>query len=425
MGALTGVARRRMNVLPEEERNTTAKIFNALDAVYQQRIQGPVARTQFYGCRQKPDEPVQAFILRLRELHYRLQQHHPDGAPTDQHLKEQFLLGLEEGPLTRALRGYARRHPDGTFEALQQEACLLEEEGHRSTWPENPRSQSAWRAAFATCRRVVVTAKNDLLCHVRLARRKVTIPARSEVIVWGRARMGPRGCEYRGLVEALEEPGALAVARTVVTGEEGFVEVGLVDACNPTEGDGVFEVVKLADRPDLTEAKLGAVEQRWVAQLASFDLEVKYRSGRENVNADALSRHPIQHHLQQPAAITQTGPVTSAIVTGEEEQFSHQPSEWVAAQEADEDIQTVKRYVEQGVCPSHQSGNPISKGTQRLLKQFEKLCIREGVLCRKFIIPTPMNNCTKLYVQLCSVKRYGRTTMKPQPTQGLEEHWPP
>uniref|UniRef100_A0A3B3C1W6 Gypsy retrotransposon integrase-like protein 1 n=1 Tax=Oryzias melastigma TaxID=30732 RepID=A0A3B3C1W6_ORYME len=148
----------------------------------------------------------------------------------------------------------------------------------------------------------------------------------------------------------------------------------------------------------LSTAKLGAVEQRWVAQLVSFDLEVKYRSGRENVNADALSRHPIQHHLQQPAAITQTGPVTSAIVTGEEEQFSHQPSEWVAAQEADEDIQTVKRYVEQGVYPSHQSGNPISKGTQRLLKQFEKLCIREGVLCRKCIDP---NTHEQLYQIVC------------------------
>ena len=37
-------------------------------------------------------------------------------------------------------------------------------------------------------------------------------------------------------------------------------------------------------------SKLGATELRWVAQLAQFDYEIKYRSGRSNVNADALSR---------------------------------------------------------------------------------------------------------------------------------------
>ena len=37
-------------------------------------------------------------------------------------------------------------------------------------------------------------------------------------------------------------------------------------------------------------SKLGATELRLVAQLAQFDYEIKYCSGRSNVNADALSR---------------------------------------------------------------------------------------------------------------------------------------
>uniref|UniRef100_A0A3P9HPV2 Gypsy retrotransposon integrase-like protein 1 n=1 Tax=Oryzias latipes TaxID=8090 RepID=A0A3P9HPV2_ORYLA len=40
----------------------------------------------------------------------------------------------------------------------------------------------------------------------------------------------------------------------------------------------------------LSTAKLGTMEHRWAAQLASFDFVIKYRSGRSNKNADALSR---------------------------------------------------------------------------------------------------------------------------------------
>lgn len=40
----------------------------------------------------------------------------------------------------------------------------------------------------------------------------------------------------------------------------------------------------------LSSAKLGALEQRWAAQLASFDFEIRYRPGKSNTNADALSR---------------------------------------------------------------------------------------------------------------------------------------
>lgn len=43
-------------------------------------------------------------------------------------------------------------------------------------------------------------------------------------------------------------------------------------------------------RSHLNTAKLGATEQHWVAELAVFDYTVRYRPGRTNQNADALSR---------------------------------------------------------------------------------------------------------------------------------------
>jgi hypothetical protein len=40
----------------------------------------------------------------------------------------------------------------------------------------------------------------------------------------------------------------------------------------------------------LSSAKLGAYEQKWASQLADFNFEIKYRPGKHNANADALSR---------------------------------------------------------------------------------------------------------------------------------------
>lgn len=54
----------------------------------------------------------------------------------------------------------------------------------------------------------------------------------------------------------------------------------------------------------LSSANLGAVEQRWVAQLAEFHFDILYKPGRQNINADVLSRIPEQIELEQ----TDTGP---------------------------------------------------------------------------------------------------------------------
>lgn len=40
----------------------------------------------------------------------------------------------------------------------------------------------------------------------------------------------------------------------------------------------------------LQTARLGAMEQRWASRLANYQFTLKYRSGKSNVNADALSR---------------------------------------------------------------------------------------------------------------------------------------
>ena len=50
-----------------------------------------------------------------------------------------------------------------------------------------------------------------------------------------------------------------------------------------------------------TTVKLGATEIPWAAELAQFTFTIKYRSGRSNGNADALSRKA-SHGKEPPVA---------------------------------------------------------------------------------------------------------------------------
>ncbi|GFR86415.1 Pol polyprotein [Elysia marginata] len=43
----------------------------------------------------------------------------------------------------------------------------------------------------------------------------------------------------------------------------------------------------------LETPKFGAVEQRWIAEIGPFDFTIHYKPGRNNQNADALSRNPV------------------------------------------------------------------------------------------------------------------------------------
>ena len=52
----------------------------------------------------------------------------------------------------------------------------------------------------------------------------------------------------------------------------------------------------------LKTANLGATEHRWVAQLASFDIELRCRTEHSNRCADALSRCPANMYVDETAA---------------------------------------------------------------------------------------------------------------------------
>ncbi|KAL7882597.1 hypothetical protein SRHO_G00002550 [Serrasalmus rhombeus] len=132
----------------------------------------------------------------------------------------------------------------------------------------------------------------------------------------------------------------------------------------------------------LQTAKLGATEQRWVAQLASFDFEVKYRAGRENGNADALSRFPC---VKVPPSV---GVMAAELqeASGETE-MPVEAVDWQHAQEQDDGVRTLKWYVERGVFPTAAERKALPRVSQQLLHQRQKLQSKGGLLYRIVIDP--------------------------------------
>ena len=63
----------------------------------------------------------------------------------------------------------------------------------------------------------------------------------------------------------------------------------------------------------LKTANLGAIEHRWVAQLAPFDIEVWYRSGKSNQCADALSRCPANMSSEETVSVLHLAMDSTAV----------------------------------------------------------------------------------------------------------------
>lgn len=148
----------------------------------------------------------------------------------------------------------------------------------------------------------------------------------------------------------------------------------------------------------LSSAKLAATEQRWAAQLASFDFEIKYRSGKSNTNADALSRqHPsgpqdveamlpgtaIPKALQQALGLGKAE-ATQATITAMPQLT---PPELRLAQQTDPVIQELLVFWRRKQRPSSEERAQLSQATLVLLRQWDRLLERDDVLYRKVFRP--------------------------------------
>ena len=148
----------------------------------------------------------------------------------------------------------------------------------------------------------------------------------------------------------------------------------------------------------LTSAKLDATGHRWVAALAAFDFDIRYRPGRNAADADQLSRLPgIQEQdvisTDAIKAICQIQPVplieTLALSYDVLEPLHHiqqiHPIDVRAAQHEDPIIADWIYFVRRQHMPtSHDL--PPSQETTLFRKNFQKFKLKDDVLFRQILI---------------------------------------
>ncbi|KAL7873914.1 hypothetical protein SRHO_G00048840 [Serrasalmus rhombeus] len=140
----------------------------------------------------------------------------------------------------------------------------------------------------------------------------------------------------------------------------------------------------------LQTAKLGATEQCWAAQLAAFNFTIKYRPGKSNQNADALSRQYVEHFAYgtkvPPLTIEFSEDEPADILTTQCREMrvlaERTPHDLYLLQEADPVIGPVCRFRREGRYPRSEERNALSSPTKALLRQWDRLLERERVLYR-------------------------------------------
>ena len=164
----------------------------------------------------------------------------------------------------------------------------------------------------------------------------------------------------------------------------------------------------------LSSAKLSAVGHRWVAELADFNFDIKYRPGKSNIDADVLSRLPLDpsEYMESCTAEMEkdaTCATIQAVIHQEENttpwvaavsasiDIVHTepavtdlvfrqltPGEIQRAQREDPDISRILAYKKRGYPPSGGERKNETRTTSCYLRAWNKLHISvDGILWRQ------------------------------------------
>ena len=172
---------------------------------------------------------------------------------------------------------------------------------------------------------------------------------------------------------------------------------------------GQFEVI--TDNNPLTyvttTAKLDATGQRWLAALSNYNFNIRYRSGKQNADADGLSRipttemidaatiHSINTYNSSPVEST---PICFSTTMPEElEHIEHveevpediikdyalSSKDWRSAQLDDPILHQIHDHFRQGTRPSVTPGTDNLPVIEKYRREWDKIQLKDGVLYRQ------------------------------------------
>ena len=162
----------------------------------------------------------------------------------------------------------------------------------------------------------------------------------------------------------------------------------------------------------LTSAKLDATGHRWLAALATYDFEIFYKRGKDNSDADGLSRLSDDQHdkISQEAvkAIggTVNGYIHSLVMTSDDEVSDvfhselHDPAVWRSRQREDQVIYQLIRSLTEST-----DFRPQTTEGELLKREYRNLKLVRGVLYRKRLVEGTTN------MQLVLPKEFRKTAL--------------
>uniref|UniRef100_A0A3B3Q5I1 Gypsy retrotransposon integrase-like protein 1 n=1 Tax=Paramormyrops kingsleyae TaxID=1676925 RepID=A0A3B3Q5I1_9TELE len=164
----------------------------------------------------------------------------------------------------------------------------------------------------------------------------------------------------------------------------------------------------------LATAKLGATEQRWVAELSAYNYIVRYRSGRLNRNADSLSRQPPEELRGMPdfVVVGTMMPVSVQQAGRREERpqviqvsisvFPYRTTaDMEALQAADPTISALLPFWQKQKPPNSLAREGLSGPVKVLLRQWDRPVEIQGLLYRRIHRPDGGEGVYQLFLPDC------------------------
>ena len=171
----------------------------------------------------------------------------------------------------------------------------------------------------------------------------------------------------------------------------------------------------------LTTAKLDATGQQWVASLVNYNFKIFYKSGKLNIEADALLRIPGEStQMEKVEPLIVKTMLQSKIESGVDFPEEYLPEkallksmtvdttlkltqkDWIKEQMEDVDINKIVHLLKSNQVSTYKAQEMDSAAIQVLLKYKKDLILKNGLLYRK----ANLKNHPELVVEFALPKRF-------------------